>query len=63
VRAGSAAHARSAAERVRVPTSTNGAWKVSLRGVRTGLLVVRSLARDLEGNRSRTVEVQRTLVD
>jgi hypothetical protein len=62
VRLDSMARAKRSAVPVRVPASTNGAWKVSLRGVRAGLLVVRSFARDHEGNRSTTAVVKRSLV-
>lgn len=63
VRTGSEARAKAGAAAVRVPASTNGAWKVSLRGVRTGTLVVRTFARDAAGNRSTAVIVRRALVD
>jgi hypothetical protein len=63
VRADSEARAKAGAVPVRVPTSTNGAWKVSLRGVRSGALVVRTFARDAAGNRSKAVVIRRTLVD
>ena len=63
VRTDTRARAKDAAIPVRVPPSTNGAWKASLRGVRNGALVVRSFARDAEGNRSKAVVVRRTLVD
>jgi hypothetical protein len=62
VEAGSWACAKAAAVPVRVPTSTNGAWRASLRGIRPGALVVRAFARDAEGNRSATVVVRRILV-
>lgn len=55
--------AKAGAAAVRVPASDNGAWSVPLTGVRTGLLVVRTFARDHEGNRSPAVVVSRRLVD
>ncbi|RYU12818.1 PKD domain-containing protein [Nocardioides iriomotensis] len=63
VRTDSEARAKAAAVAVRVPTTTNGAWKVALEGVRAGGLVVRTFARDAAGNRSKAVAVRRTLVD
>jgi hypothetical protein len=60
--AGSQSSAREAARPVRVPTSANGAWSAALDGVRSGTLVVRSVARDREGNRSKPVVVTRDLV-
>ncbi len=61
VKAGSWARAKAAAKPVRVPTSTNGAWTASLRGIRPGALVVRAFARDANGNRSPAVVVRRVL--
>ncbi len=55
------AEARQMASAVRVPTSANGAWSASLKGVGFGRLVVRAFARDYEGNRSETKVVDRTL--
>lgn len=62
VKTGSWRRARAAARPVRVPTSTNGAWTASLRGIRPGALVVRAFARDAAGNRSPAVVVRRVLV-
>jgi hypothetical protein len=55
--------ARAAARPVRVTTAGNGSWSVPLDGVRPGTLVVRTFARDHEGNRSKVVVVTRDLVD
>ncbi len=54
--------ARDKAKPVRVQAKANGSWAASLKGVRQGRLVVRTLARDLEGNRSKTVVVKRDVV-
>ncbi|MGA9746902.1 MAG: PKD domain-containing protein [Nocardioides sp.] len=54
--------ARASARPVRVAARANGAWVASLKGVRQGRLVVRSVARDREGNRSDVLVVRRSVV-
>lgn len=53
--------ARQMASAVRVATTDNGAWAVSLKGLGFGRLQVRAFARDRMGNRSESVVVDRTL--
>ena len=53
--------ARQMASAVRVPTSANGSWTVSLKGLGFGKLLVRTFARDLVGNRSDPAVVKRVL--